>query len=624
MMSLIQELTMQAVGFERNVARSRVGLGLGMGLWLVVAAPGSALAEPLEPEEFLDDPPGIPARPRPDAPPAEPVVFGPFVSRQVNVDAKGANIPGDAANEPSLAVDPLSPNHVAIGWRQFDTVTSNFREAGVGHSIDGGRTWVFPGSIESGVFRSDPVLEFDGAGTFHYSSLDEAFFVDIFKSFDRGATWSAGVPAFGGDKQWIAVDRTSGIGAGNMYEFWSSLAGCCGNNTFTRSTDDVQSFETPIVIPNNPRRGTLAVGPNGTLYAAGVHPNNNGLFYCVRSLNAQNPGVTPAFAATTVNMGGSLVRSVSDFGSPNPDGMLGQVWVAADHSGGPTAGNLYILCSVDPPGPDPMDVTLARSTDGGLSFNAPVRVNDDPALAGAWQWFGTLGVAPNGRLDVIWNDTRSTLTPNLSALYYRSSTNGGVTWSAPSQALSPVWNSHLGFPNQSKIGDYYQMVSDRVGAHLAWAATFNGEQDIYYLRIGDYDCNSNGIPDSIDIATGSSSDGNQNGIPDECEATTGIADSESPAPAGGLELDPNVPNPFHPETAIRFAVARPEARARLRVYAADGRLVRTLFDGPVPEGARTIGWNAEDDRGRRVPSGVYYYRLETPAASVTRSMVLVE
>jgi hypothetical protein len=168
------------------------------------------------------------------------------------------------------------------------------------------------------------------------------------------------------------------------------------------------------------------------------------------------------------------------------------------------------------------------------------------------------------------------------------------------------------------------MVSDRVGAHLAWAATFNGEQDIYYLRIGDYDCNSNGIPDSIDIATGSSSDGNQNGIPDECEATTGIADSESPAPAGGLELDPNVPNPFHPETAIRFAVARPEARARLRVYAADGRLVRTLFDGPVPEGARTIGWNAEDDRGRRVPSGVYYYRLETPAASVTRSMVLVE
>src|SRR5205085_12652598 len=53
---------------------------------------------------------------------------GPFISHQVNVDASGMNITGDAANEPSIAVDPTNHNRMVIGWRQFDSVTSNFRQ----------------------------------------------------------------------------------------------------------------------------------------------------------------------------------------------------------------------------------------------------------------------------------------------------------------------------------------------------------------------------------------------------------------------------------------------------------------------------------------------------------------
>lgn len=52
---------------------------------------------------------------------------GAFVSYQVNVDPSGNNIVGDAANEPSISVDPTDGNKIAIGWRQFDTWTSNFR-----------------------------------------------------------------------------------------------------------------------------------------------------------------------------------------------------------------------------------------------------------------------------------------------------------------------------------------------------------------------------------------------------------------------------------------------------------------------------------------------------------------
>jgi len=67
--------------------------------------------------------------------------FGPFTSFQVNVDANHQNILGDAANEPSIAVDPTDGNKMTIGWRQFNTVNSNFRQGGWGYTTDGGTTW---------------------------------------------------------------------------------------------------------------------------------------------------------------------------------------------------------------------------------------------------------------------------------------------------------------------------------------------------------------------------------------------------------------------------------------------------------------------------------------------------
>ena len=47
------------------------------------------------------------------------VIRGRFTSYQVNVDGSGNNIVGDAANEPSIAVNPNDPNEMAIGWREF-------------------------------------------------------------------------------------------------------------------------------------------------------------------------------------------------------------------------------------------------------------------------------------------------------------------------------------------------------------------------------------------------------------------------------------------------------------------------------------------------------------------------
>jgi hypothetical protein len=110
-----------------------------------------------------------------------------------------------------------------------------------------------------------------------------------------------------------------------------------------------------------------------------------------------------------------------------------------------------------------------------------VRVNDDPGTT-AYQWFGTMSVAPNGRIDAIWLDTRDNPGTVLSSLYYSYSSDAGVTWSA-NERLSDEFDPHVGWPQQNKMGDYFHMVSDNEGAHLAWAGTFNGEQDVYYGRI---------------------------------------------------------------------------------------------------------------------------------------------
>src|SRR5207244_12956739 len=62
--------------------------------------------------------------------------FGPFTSFQVNVDSDGNNILGDAATESSITLDPTNHNRMAIGWRQFNSVQSDFRQGGWGFTTD--------------------------------------------------------------------------------------------------------------------------------------------------------------------------------------------------------------------------------------------------------------------------------------------------------------------------------------------------------------------------------------------------------------------------------------------------------------------------------------------------------
>jgi hypothetical protein len=452
------------------------------------------------------------------------------ILRQVNIGANGLNILGDAANEPSIMVDPSAPNRVTISWRQFDSVTSDFRQAGHAYSLDGGRTWTNPGVLTPGTFRSDPVIRSSPDG--HECLVDigdpNTFEIDDFESTDGGQNWSGPINARAGDKEWIAVDRTNLASRGFIYECWQTAAGAYRTTTFTRSTDNGQTWMNPIALTSGSTRppifGTLAVGPSGEFYTAGIQSGSSSTFRWCKSTNAGNASITPTFTTGTVNLGGAF--GVPGSADPNPSGLDGQVWIDVDRSNGPRHGWVYIVATVYRGSTSPQDVVFVRSTDGGATWSAPINVNTDAPTANGWHWFGTLAVAPGGRIDVIWNDTRESQNVNLSRLYYSSSSDGGTTWT-PNTALTTQYDTSLGWPqnsdnSQHKMGDYFDMVADDVGTSIAFAATFNGEEDVYFMRLGDWDCNSNGIPDTIDLANGTLHDCNGNGVPDECERAAGI------------------------------------------------------------------------------------------------------
>jgi len=162
---------------------------------------------------------------------------------------------------------------------------------------------------------------------------------------------------------------------------------------------------------------------------------------------------------------------------------VGQIFLAVDRSGTSTNDSVYMLASIQPSGSTTgSDVMFVRSTNWGRTFTALRRINDDSINHAKWHWLGTLSVAPSGRIDAVWYDMRNSPNNVTSQLFYSYSTDGGTSWS-PNVAVSNPFNPFIGYPNQQKIGDYITVVSDDASANVAYAATFNGEEDIYYVRI---------------------------------------------------------------------------------------------------------------------------------------------
>jgi hypothetical protein len=95
--------------------------------------------------------------------------------------------------------------------------------------------------------------------------------------------------------------------------------------------------------------------------------------------------------------------------------------------------------------------------------------------------------------------------------------------------------------------------------------------------------------------------------------------------AGGLSC---YPNPFNPTVTLVFSPPEPlapEGRTdvTIRVFTAEGRLVRTLFDGPVGPGGGKFVWDGKDRGGRTVASGVYFVVADTGSRTYRTKIVMV-
>lgn len=80
---------------------------------------------------------------------------------------------------------------------------------------------------------------------------------------------------------------------------------------------------------------------------------------------------------------------------------------------------------------------------------------------------------------------------------------------------------------------------------------------------------------------------------------------------GGFQLYPNFPNPFNPSTTIPFEIGSGiQGNVSLMIYNLLGQRVKVLLNRPVSPGVYRVRWNGRDDFGKKVPSGIYFYRLQ--------------
>ncbi|MFH1195434.1 MAG: T9SS type A sorting domain-containing protein [bacterium] len=99
-------------------------------------------------------------------------------------------------------------------------------------------------------------------------------------------------------------------------------------------------------------------------------------------------------------------------------------------------------------------------------------------------------------------------------------------------------------------------------------------------------------------------------------------DEETFATVNSYELSQNYPNPFNPSTVITFSLPE-KSIVRLEVYNILGEKVITLFDGEQTTGKHSIAWNAKNQYGIDVASGVYLVKMNAGSFSQTKKMMLI-
>ena len=369
--------------------------------------------------------------------------------RVIRVTGEGFRSPAEL----SLAINPADPENVVVvslaAGPASGPQTTNYAYV----SRDGGLTWkTIMAPNPQGRTQGDDAVTFDARGRAYRSYISfegirvarparawNGIFVS--RSDDGGLTWYPPVPVVDHintvepfeDKPWLVTDNAPGSPhRGNLYLAWTRFdvygSADPADSTqilFSRSLDQGKSFSVPFRISDSGgdavdsddtvEGAVPAVGPNGEVYVAWAGPQgivfdrstDGGWSFGEDRVIADNPGGWDIPLPGMARHNGMPVTEV-------------------DLSQGPDRGTVYVSW-IDVRNGDP-DVFVTASRDGGDTWEAPVRVNDDPRGNGRAQLFTWMAVDPvDGSVNLVFLDRRNTEGPAQEVTVARS-TDGGRTF----------------------------------------------------------------------------------------------------------------------------------------------------------------------------------------------------
>jgi hypothetical protein len=351
-------------------------------------------------------------------------------------------------------------------------------------SNDRGNTWGAPvvmypeGTLTGGQWDSQIVVDpVDGRTVYASFMQNNKSDIIVAKSIDFGLTWSyviADATNSGTDKPILAVRGQDVYVAYNHAQtIWGAYSHD-GGATFTE-----------VKINQNGKLGwSLAGGgtvtPDGSAYFAWAGYENNG--------GAKGP--VNLFVSKSSDGGRTWTTKTIYISASPPDcstmlcgwAFLGAQLVMTSDSNG----HIYLLWNAGSTARGPERIYFARSTDGGNTFSGGVDVSNAPA--GTHHAFPAIAATGNGDVRISWMDARASSGGiDRWNVYYRSSSNGGATWSNEVDlstflgGYSYIFSDGFRFP----FGDYYEVDVDEQGtAHLIFGEAYNYDSpgSIWYVK----------------------------------------------------------------------------------------------------------------------------------------------
>jgi hypothetical protein len=300
--------------------------------------------------------------------------------------------------------------------------------------------------------------------------------IQVFRSDDDGATWSAPVNGTPGgsseDKHGIAVDNFPGGGNGNVYLASRRFGGSPGIYFF-RSTDGGLTFGPSggLLLDTTNNGPAVAVGPDHSVYVfwhAGTSLRMRKSTDLGLTFGAPVTVASDLVGGTNGDMGFTGVRQGTTTAVGFRSNQFPRVAV------NPANGHLYAVYNNDAPGADKADVFFRQSTDGGATWSAAQRVNDDVTTTD--QWHPAIAVTPDGGSVGVFYYSREVDPANNNLFRYvgrLGTVLGGIVTFDPSIDVSQV-SSLPEFGRDGIVNSVYMGDSDQIDAtdsrfHVTWS-----------------------------------------------------------------------------------------------------------------------------------------------------------